>query len=82
MDLPFHSTNHLVNAFNEDNRIQVSRDGQEVEPLAGAALCQLWDGFPSVGGANVSRGYPTGGWQYPDHDPYRLPYEGPSRSDQ
>ena len=28
IDLPFQATKHLVNAYNEDNKVQVSKDGQ------------------------------------------------------
>ncbi|XP_068608854.1 3'-5' RNA helicase YTHDC2 [Brachionichthys hirsutus] len=41
--LPFHFTKHIHNPWNENKMIQVSRDGQELEPQAGCHLLSLWD---------------------------------------
>uniref|UniRef100_T1JES8 RNA helicase n=1 Tax=Strigamia maritima TaxID=126957 RepID=T1JES8_STRMM len=46
-NVPFQSTRHLQNPWNENRKIQISRDGQEVEPSVGEALCKLWDKVPS-----------------------------------
>lgn len=51
-NLPFQSTRHLVNPWNENQNVQVSRDGQELEPSVGEALCRLWDGLPDAVGAS------------------------------
>ncbi|VDI58889.1 ATP-dependent RNA helicase YTHDC2 [Mytilus galloprovincialis] len=42
-NLPFQLTHHLLNPLNENKRVQISRDGQEVEPSVGEALTKLWD---------------------------------------
>ena len=42
-NIPFQATRHLINPYNEHRRVQTSRDGQEVQPQVGAALCRLWD---------------------------------------
>ncbi|KAL1420950.1 hypothetical protein MTO96_004318 [Rhipicephalus appendiculatus] len=47
-NLPFQNTRHLLNPWNENRKVQVSRDGQEVEPSVGEALCHLWDGLPDA----------------------------------
>ncbi|XP_064474712.1 3'-5' RNA helicase YTHDC2-like isoform X2 [Ornithodoros turicata] len=47
-NLPFQSTRHLINAWNENRKVQVSRDGQELEPGVGEALCRLWDDIPQA----------------------------------
>uniref|UniRef100_A0A1A7XDF5 RNA helicase n=1 Tax=Iconisemion striatum TaxID=60296 RepID=A0A1A7XDF5_9TELE len=41
--LPFHLTHHILNPWNDNNRVQISRDGQELEPQAGSQLVLLWD---------------------------------------
>ncbi|XP_068190442.1 3'-5' RNA helicase YTHDC2 isoform X2 [Antennarius striatus] len=43
--LPFHFTKYILNPWNENKMIQVSRDGQELEPQTGSQLLSLWDGF-------------------------------------
>ncbi|KFM65505.1 putative ATP-dependent RNA helicase YTHDC2, partial [Stegodyphus mimosarum] len=40
-NIPFQSTRHLQNAWNENRKVQISRDGQELEPTVGESLCQL-----------------------------------------
>ncbi|KAG2141166.1 YT521-B-like domain-containing protein [Suillus bovinus] len=40
--LPFHSTRHLRNPWNQDREIKVSRDGTEVEPGVGQQLLEQW----------------------------------------
>ncbi|XP_045156414.2 3'-5' RNA helicase YTHDC2-like [Mercenaria mercenaria] len=42
-NLQFQATHHLLNPWNENKRVQVSRDGQEIEPSVGEALTCLWD---------------------------------------
>ncbi|KAK2151127.1 hypothetical protein LSH36_375g06007 [Paralvinella palmiformis] len=46
MNLPFQQCHHLINPWNENRRVQISRDGQELEPSTGEALLQLWDTLP------------------------------------
>ncbi|XP_061118444.1 3'-5' RNA helicase YTHDC2 [Conger conger] len=41
--LPFQFTHQLFNPWNDNKKVQISRDGQELEPLAGGQLLQLWD---------------------------------------
>ncbi|XP_062844381.1 3'-5' RNA helicase YTHDC2 [Trichomycterus rosablanca] len=41
--LPFQLTHQVLNPWNDNKRVQISRDGQELEPQAGAQLLQLWD---------------------------------------
>lgn len=41
--LPFHCTQHITNAWNDHKRVQISRDGQELEPQSGSQLLLLWD---------------------------------------
>ncbi|CAH1403730.1 unnamed protein product [Nezara viridula] len=42
-NIPYHATRHLFNPYNDYAKVQTSRDGQEIEPSVGEALCQLWD---------------------------------------
>uniref|UniRef100_A0A146MG84 YTH domain-containing protein n=1 Tax=Schistosoma mansoni TaxID=6183 RepID=A0A146MG84_SCHMA len=42
-DLPFTKTGHLLNAWNEDKPVKIGRDGQEIEPTCGEALCRLFN---------------------------------------
>lgn len=42
-DIPFHFTQDLTNPWNENKKVQISRDSQELEPSVGAALCALWN---------------------------------------
>lgn len=41
--LPFHCTQHILNPWNDHKRVQISRDGQELEPQSGSQLLLLWD---------------------------------------
>ncbi|XP_066516299.1 3'-5' RNA helicase YTHDC2 isoform X2 [Hoplias malabaricus] len=41
--LPFQFTHQLLNPWNDNKKVQISRDGQELEPQAGGQLLQLWD---------------------------------------
>uniref|UniRef100_A0A3Q3AWS4 RNA helicase n=1 Tax=Kryptolebias marmoratus TaxID=37003 RepID=A0A3Q3AWS4_KRYMA len=41
--LPFHCTQHILNPWNDSKRVQISRDGQELEPQAGSQLVFLWE---------------------------------------
>ncbi|CAH1795870.1 unnamed protein product [Owenia fusiformis] len=46
-NLQFQSAHHLLNPWNENKKVQVSRDGQEIEPQVGGELCKLWDKLPN-----------------------------------
>ncbi|KAK7115641.1 3'-5' RNA helicase YTHDC2-like [Littorina saxatilis] len=46
-NVPFMATHHLHNQWNENRKVQVSRDGQELEPSVGDALLRLWDRYPN-----------------------------------
>nr|XP_046231082.1 3'-5' RNA helicase YTHDC2 isoform X2 [Scatophagus argus] len=41
--LPFHCTQHILNPWNDNKKVQISRDGQELEPQAGSQLLLLWE---------------------------------------
>ncbi|XP_072310125.1 3'-5' RNA helicase YTHDC2 isoform X2 [Eucyclogobius newberryi] len=41
--LPFQSTQHILNLWNDNKKVQISRDGQELEPQAGRQLLLMWD---------------------------------------
>jgi len=43
VDLPFMRTDHLRNPLNENKPVKHSRDGQQLPPKLGAALCLLMD---------------------------------------
>ncbi|XP_018589914.1 3'-5' RNA helicase YTHDC2 isoform X2 [Scleropages formosus] len=45
-NLPFHFSQHLLNPWNENKKVQISRDGQELEPQVGVQLIQLWQHIP------------------------------------
>ena len=42
-DIAFQHTHHLTNPWNENKKVQISRDGQELEPTVGDKLCCLWE---------------------------------------
>ncbi|XP_048584251.1 3'-5' RNA helicase YTHDC2 [Nematostella vectensis] len=42
-NIPFQQAHHLVNPWNDHKKVQISRDGQELEPSIGAELCKLWE---------------------------------------
>ncbi|XP_029860029.1 3'-5' RNA helicase YTHDC2 isoform X7 [Aquila chrysaetos chrysaetos] len=44
--IPFHFAHHLLNPGNDNKKVQISRDGQELEPQVGEQLLQLWDRIP------------------------------------
>ncbi|KAG8456301.1 hypothetical protein GDO86_002185 [Hymenochirus boettgeri] len=44
--LPFQYAHHLLNPWNDNKKVQISRDGQELEPLIGEQLLLLWDRVP------------------------------------
>ncbi|XP_052279613.1 3'-5' RNA helicase YTHDC2-like isoform X2 [Dreissena polymorpha] len=61
-NLPFQMTHHLLNPWNENKRVQISRDGQEIEPSVGEALIHLWDRFPDNSGDHTLSEDPGVGW--------------------
>ncbi|KAM6230632.1 3'-5' RNA helicase YTHDC2 [Porphyrio hochstetteri] len=46
--LPFQFAQHLLNPWNDNKKVQISRDGQELEPQVGEQLVQLWDRISSA----------------------------------
>ncbi|EDL09994.1 mCG11938 [Mus musculus] len=44
--LPFQFAHHLLNPWNDNKKVQISRDGQELEPQVGEQLLQLWERLP------------------------------------
>uniref|UniRef100_A0A665VRT2 RNA helicase n=1 Tax=Echeneis naucrates TaxID=173247 RepID=A0A665VRT2_ECHNA len=40
--LPFQCTQHIMNPWNDNKMVQISRDGQELEPRVGSQLLLLW----------------------------------------
>ncbi|XP_033952296.1 3'-5' RNA helicase YTHDC2 [Pseudochaenichthys georgianus] len=42
--VPFLCTQHILNTWNDNKKVQISRDGQELEPQAGSQLMSLWEG--------------------------------------
>ncbi|KAM6301818.1 3'-5' RNA helicase YTHDC2-like isoform 2-T3 [Podargus strigoides] len=47
--IPFSSAHNLLNPWNDNKKVQISRDGQELEPQVGEQLLQLWDHTPVAG---------------------------------
>ncbi|KAM7024136.1 3'-5' RNA helicase YTHDC2-like [Acridotheres tristis] len=47
--IPFQFAHHLLNPWNDSKKVQVSRDGQELEPQVGEQLLELWDRIPLAG---------------------------------
>ncbi|KAG8130831.1 hypothetical protein E2320_017417 [Naja naja] len=43
--LPFQFAHHLLNPWNDNKKVQISRDGQELEPQVGIALNHTWSSF-------------------------------------
>ncbi|XP_078688341.1 3'-5' RNA helicase YTHDC2-like isoform X3 [Branchiostoma floridae x Branchiostoma belcheri] len=43
MSIPFQAAHHLLNPWNENKKVQISRDGQEIEPQVGEQLLKAWD---------------------------------------
>ncbi|PKU47310.1 hypothetical protein llap_2409 [Limosa lapponica baueri] len=48
-NIPFQFAHHLLNPWNDNKKVQISRDGQELEPQVGEQLLQLWDRIPLAG---------------------------------
>jgi hypothetical protein len=42
-DISFHRVAHLKNHLNEGQPVLIGRDGQEIDPECGAALCRTMD---------------------------------------
>uniref|UniRef100_A0A3P9BQQ8 RNA helicase n=1 Tax=Maylandia zebra TaxID=106582 RepID=A0A3P9BQQ8_9CICH len=42
-NIPFQCTQHILNPWNDNKKVQISRDGQELEPQAGSQLLLLWE---------------------------------------
>ncbi|XP_070780527.1 3'-5' RNA helicase YTHDC2 [Enoplosus armatus] len=42
--VPFQCTQHILNPWNDNKKVQISRDGQDLEPQAGSQLLLLWGG--------------------------------------
>ncbi|XP_073514156.1 3'-5' RNA helicase YTHDC2-like isoform X3 [Phyllobates terribilis] len=42
-NVPFQLTHHLLNPWNDNKKVQISRDGQELEPQVGEQLLLQWD---------------------------------------
>lgn len=47
-ELPFTSTSHLYNPWNEGKPVKIGRDGQEIESKVGAELCRLFPEDTSI----------------------------------
>ncbi|XP_072216626.1 3'-5' RNA helicase YTHDC2 isoform X2 [Excalfactoria chinensis] len=47
--IPFQFAQHLLNPWNDNKEVRISRDGQELEPQIGEQLLQLWDQSTSTG---------------------------------
>uniref|UniRef100_A0A182SSA3 YTH domain-containing protein n=1 Tax=Anopheles maculatus TaxID=74869 RepID=A0A182SSA3_9DIPT len=47
-ELPFTSTSHLYNAWNDDKPVKIGRDGQEIEPKVAEELCRLFTEDTSI----------------------------------
>lgn len=41
-ELSFNKTNHLHNPWNDNKPVKIGRDGQEIDPRCGEALCKLF----------------------------------------
>ncbi|KAM6901867.1 3'-5' RNA helicase YTHDC2 isoform 2-T2 [Lycodopsis pacificus] len=41
--LPLQCSQHIVNPWTDNKKVQISRDGQELEPQAGSQLLLLWE---------------------------------------
>ncbi|XP_068740703.1 3'-5' RNA helicase YTHDC2-like isoform X2 [Montipora capricornis] len=54
-NIPFQQAHHLVNPWNDHKKVQISRDGQELEPKIGEELCKLWDADHSTQGGRMTR---------------------------
>ena len=50
-ELPFSSTMHLYNPWNEGKPVKIGRDGQEIEPKVAEELCRL---FPEDEGIEIT----------------------------
>ena len=52
-NLPFQRCHHLYNPWNENRKVQIARDGQELEPSVGEGLVRLWDDLPTLTGVVI-----------------------------
>lgn len=51
-ELPFSSTLHLFNPWNEGKPVKIGRDGQEIEPRVAEELCRLFPQDEGIGDSN------------------------------
>ncbi|XP_022319940.2 YTH domain-containing protein 1-like isoform X1 [Crassostrea virginica] len=54
-DLAFTKTQHLHNAWNDNKPVKIGRDGQEVEPRCGEALCKMFPPDENVDLSSIAR---------------------------
>ncbi|XP_059142808.1 YTH domain-containing protein 1-like isoform X2 [Physella acuta] len=54
-DLEFPKTNHLFNIWNDNKRVKIGRDGQEIEPRCGESLCKLFPADENLDIADIVR---------------------------
>jgi len=62
-EIPFQFTQHLTNPWNDNKKVQISRDAQEVEPVVGADLVLLWETVTEVPKDNAGMISPDGSAQ-------------------
>ena len=58
-NLPFQRCHHLYNPWNENRKVQIARDGQELEPSVGEGLVRLWDDLPTLTSYRAATNYYT-----------------------
>ncbi|XP_061175398.1 YTH domain-containing protein 1-like [Saccostrea echinata] len=54
-ELAFTKTQHLHNAWNDNKPVKIGRDGQEVEPRCGEALCKMFPPDENVDLSSIAR---------------------------
>eukprot|EP00116_Pleurobrachia_bachei_P016679 sb/3476941/ len=55
-NLPFQRCHHLHNPWNENRKVQIARDGQEVESTIGDNLIRLWEDLNPYGNRGETSG--------------------------